>query len=247
MPPGVALRLWGEPWAGSLAPVSSLMMRLTAASHPQGSWAVLDALNKRARTFLLGPFTIVEGQRKTLATLPAAPALEPGWLCLRSPVCQASSPDGGRQTGPRDPPPCTFPSGVWREHGVPLSTGQPGPGQGAGLLWSTPVPQVTTPQFTALSGQCQAWALTRWLLAKGPRTDFLPLGGKRAQRLALRGHSGSSSCPACWDWARDFLLWQWARPSLGEPQSLRYPPSLHGARDPTSLSLFSHCKMESVI
>lgn len=105
MPPGVALRLWGEPWAGSLAPVSSLMMRLTAASHPQGSWAVLDAFNKRARTFLLGPFTIVEGQRKTLATLPAAPALEPGWLCLRSPVCQASSPDGGRQTGPRDPPP----------------------------------------------------------------------------------------------------------------------------------------------
>lgn len=68
---------------------------------------------------------------------------------------------------------------------MPLSTGQPGPGQGAGLLWSTPVPQVTTPQFTALSGQCQAWALTRWLLAKGPRTDFLPLRGRRAQRLAL--------------------------------------------------------------
>lgn len=93
----------------------------------------------------------------------------------------------------------------------------------------------------------QAGALMLSLLPEGPRTYFVPLKGRRAQRLAPRGHSGSSSGPAYWDWTRDLPLRQWARPILGEPKSHSCPPSLHEARDPTYLSLFSHCKVGSVI
>lgn len=91
-------------------------------------------------------------------------------------MCQASGPDGGTQTGPRaSPVHISFwgLEGTWGalEHRPARSWA------GAGLPWSIPVPQVTAPQFTALSGQCQAWALMCWL-------TFCPLG-RKAQHLAL--------------------------------------------------------------
>lgn len=129
-----SLRHSGEPWAGSLASVSSLAMRLTVASHPQGSWAVLDAPRQTSQNLpAWTAHTIVGGQRKSPGRSPFCP--HPG--CWQAFPGESRWPAKESRWREADRNPRTlsgrFPSEAWR--------GQADPGQGAGLLWGIPTPR----------------------------------------------------------------------------------------------------------